>query len=287
MQPTLAPAPFEKALKGIGKLPPFSPVLTKVMASLSNDDVMISELADWVDKDTVLTGNVLRMANSAAYGRSGRVASVPHAITMLGTNRLRNIVLSLSVCNMMAQLKLPASWSTKQFNLHGVAVANMSDLIAQNAKIEYPEGAFVAGLLHDVGKLLLAISCPVEYTVVIAEAKREGRAFHDVEIEHFGFSHAEMSQKVMENWKLPIPVQMAGRFHHDPDAQETGAGLRELSRAVKLADLTVNALGIAAVADEREGTDPTPLLQAFGLGDKSERILKTFDRDMAAIRAIL
>ena len=277
----------EKALEGIGKLPPFSPVLTKLLASLAKDDIMVTELADWIEKDTVLTGNVMRMVNSAAYGRMGTVSSVRHAITILGTNRLRNIVLGLSVCNMMAQLKLPAGWSTKQFNLHAVAVANMSDLIVQNMVVEYSEGAFVAGLLHDVGKLLLAVTCPEEYANVIAECKREAAELYDVEIAHLAFSHAELSQKVLESWKLPIPVQVAARFHHNPDADSTAPGLTALSRALQLADFTVNALGVTAVADDREPKDPKPILQAFGLGDKCDRILKSFDQEMEAIRGIL
>jgi HD-like signal output (HDOD) protein len=277
----------DKALEGIGKLPPFSPVLTKLLASLAKDDIMVTELADWIEKDTVLTGNVMRMVNSAAYGRMGTVSSVRHAITILGTNRLRNIVLGLSVCNMMGQLKLPAGWSTKQFNLHAVAVANMSDLIVQNMPVDYAEGAFVAGLLHDVGKLLLAVACPEDYTGVITQAKREGMELYDVEIAQLGFSHAELSLRVLENWKLPIPVQVAARFHHTPEDDNTAPGLTGLSRAVQLADFTVNALAITAVADDREAKDPKPILQAFGLGDRCDRMIKTFDQEMEAIRGIL
>jgi len=277
----------DKALEGIGKLPPFSPVLTKLLASLAKDDIMVTELADWIEKDTVLTGNVMRMVNSAAYGRMGTVSSARHAITILGTNRLRNIVLGLSVCNMMAQLKLPAGWSTKQFNLHAVAVANMSDLIVQNMPVEYAEGAFVAGLLHDVGKLLLAVACPEDYTGVITQAKRDGMELYDVEIAQLGFSHAELSQRVLENWKLPIPVQVAARFHHMPEDDNTAPGLTGLSRAVQLADFTVNALAITAVADDREAKDPKPILQAYGLGDRCDRMLKSFDQEMEAIRGIL
>jgi len=274
-------------LEGIGKLPPFSPVLTKLLASLAKDDIMVTELADWIEKDTVLTGSVMRMVNSAAYGRMGTVSSVRHAITILGTNRLRNVVLGLSVCNMMSQLKLPAGWSTKQFNLHAVGVASMSDLIVQYMTIEYAEGAFVAGLLHDVGKLLLAVTCAEEYAAVIAEAKGAGKTLHEVEMEQFGFSHAELSQKVLENWKLPIPVQVAARFHHNPESDPTTKSLTALSRAIQVADFTVNAMGVTAVEEKREKQDPVQILTAFGLGERSERILTTFEKDMEAIRGLL
>jgi HD-like signal output (HDOD) protein len=163
----------------------------------------------------------------------------------------------------------------------------MSDLIVQNMTVEYAEGAFVAGLLHDVGKLLLAVSCPEEYALVIAESRREGRELYEVELAQLGFSHAELSQKVLENWKLPVPVQVSARFHHNPDADDTAPGLIALSRAIQIADFTVNALGVTAVADDRETKDPKPFLQAFGLGEKCERILKTFDQEMEAIRGLL
>jgi HD-like signal output (HDOD) protein len=287
--PTLLPdkSPREKALAGIGKLPPFSPVLTKLLAMLADDDIMVGELADWVEKDTVLTGNVLRMVNSAAYGRMGTVANVRHAIAMLGLSRVRNIVLSLSVCAAMTPLELPAGWSARHFNLHAVAVANLSDLIAQNTKVAYPDGAFVAGLLHDVGKLLLAVTCPNVYSYVIVETKREGRTFNDVELADLGFSHAELSERVVESWKLPVPVQVAVRYHHDPAAEENVTGLPSLSHVVQVADGCANAMGISAVADGRAAEDPTPLLQALGLGEKSERILQTFHKDMEAMRGIL
>ncbi|MBM3785552.1 MAG: HDOD domain-containing protein [Acidobacteria bacterium] len=294
MSTTAAPTSIrERAIQSISKLPPFSPVLTKLLASLSKDDIMVAELADWIEKDTVLTGNVMRIVNSAAYGRMGTVSSVRHAITILGTNRLRNIVLGLSVCNMLGQLKLPAGWSSRQFNMHSIAVANLADLLAQHLTIEYSEGAFVGGLLHDVGKLLLAVSCPDEYSAIISEARCENKEIYEVEILKLGLSHAELSQKVLETWKLPIPVQTAARFHHNPDADSTAPGLTALSRGIQMADYTVNALNIQAVADAGksgttpEASDPMVILQAFGLGDRADRILKDFEKEMESIKAIL
>lgn len=284
------PSLRERALQSIAKLPPFSPVLNKLLASLSKGDIMVSELADWIEKDTVLTGNVMRMVNSAAYGRMGTVSSVRHAITILGTNRLRNIVLGLSVCNLLGGLKLPAGWSSKQFNLHGIAVANMSDLVAQNMAIEYGEGAFVGGLLHDVGKLLLAVSCPDEYAAVITEARRDHKELHEVELAQLGFSHAELSLKVLEQWKLPLPIQKAVQLHHSPDRDSATPGQLSLSGGIQIGDFVVNALGIRAVSDtgaSGDQSDARVILQALGLGDKADRMIDTFEKDMEALRAVL
>lgn len=288
MSSLLAPSALrDKALDGIGKLPPFSPVLTRLLASLAKDDIMVTELADSIEKDTVLTGSVMRMVNSAAYGRMGSVSSVRHAITILGTNRLRNIVLGLSVCNMMSQLKLPAGWSTKQFNLHAVAVAIMSDLVAQTAAVDYAEGAFVAGLLHDVGKLLFAVSCPEQYSVAIAEARQAGLGLYEAESGLFGFSHADLSVAVLENWKLPDPVQTAARFHHTPGDAPVQSGVLSLTMALHVSNSAVNALGMAAIPDDRPSQDPSPILATLNLPDGGERLLQSFEQEMEAMKGLV
>jgi HD-like signal output (HDOD) protein len=87
----------EKALGQLGKLPPFSPVLSKLMASLADEDVSFSEIAGWIEKDTVLAGNMLRLVNSALYGLRGTVNSVRHAVSLLGLSRIRNTAMSISL----------------------------------------------------------------------------------------------------------------------------------------------------------------------------------------------
>jgi HD-like signal output (HDOD) protein len=276
----------EQVMEALSKLPPFSPVLTKLMASLAKEDVMVNELADWIEKDTVLTGNVLRMVNSAAYGRMGTISSVRHAIAILGTNRLRNIVMGLSVCNMMTNVKLPAAWSAKAFNRHSIAVATMADLIVQEVDVNYPEGAFVAGLLHDVGKLLLAVSAPGEYADILQGSRESGRAVYEEEMANWGFSHAVISQAVLAAWKLPEPVQAAALHHHNPEADDPCGSLMPLSRAVKLADLAVNALGMPASGDAVEPQNVVDWLEQAGFNGKSEKIVSAFEKEMQAMAGV-
>lgn len=277
----------EQVMEALSKLPPFSPVLTKLMASLAKEDVMVNELADWIEKDTVLTGNVLRMVNSAAYGHMGTVSSVRNAIAILGTNRLRNIVMGLSVCNMMTNVKLPAGWSGKAFNRHSIAVATMSDLVVQNLPVNYPEGGFVAGLLHDVGKLLLAVSAPGEYPEILAGSKETERDVYEVEMANWGFSHADISQAVLAAWKLPEPVQAAALYHHNPQADDPCGDLLTLSRAVQIADHAVNALGMPATGEAKEPQDVLEILEQAGVNGKSARMLSEFEKEMQAMAGVI
>src|SRR6266481_3905978 len=155
-----APNVRDRALVALGKLPPFSPILNRLIASLASEDVSFAKAADLIEKDTVLAGNILRLVNSALYGLRGTVNSIRHAISLLGIAKLRNATLSMSVARMWSQVKTPPGWSMASFNLHSVGVGILADLLAQGRAVEYSEGAFAAGLFHDLGLLLVALGLP-------------------------------------------------------------------------------------------------------------------------------
>src|SRR5438874_526997 len=146
----------DRIMGEIDKLPPFSPVLTRLLATLADDDVSFGQMAAIIETDAVLAGNLLRVVNSPLYGRIATINSVRHAVAIMGTNKIRNLVLGMSVARRWASARVPGSWNSKQFNVHSLAVAVLSDLVVLEAPVPYPEGAFTAGLLHDVGKLLIA-----------------------------------------------------------------------------------------------------------------------------------
>src|ERR1700730_11067454 len=153
----------ERALRALGQLPPFSTILNRLIASLASEDVSFAKIADLIEKDTVLAGNILRLVNSALYGLPRTVNSILHAVSLLGINKLRNAALSMSVSRMWNQIKTPPGWSMARFNLHSVGVGILSDLLAQRMDVPYGEGAFAAGLFHDLGLLLVAIGLHDEY----------------------------------------------------------------------------------------------------------------------------
>ncbi len=148
------------ALRSLDQLPPFSPILNRLMASLADEEVSFADIAALIERDTVLSANVLKLVNSALYGRRGTVSSVRAAVSILGLNKLRNAVLGLSVSRIWNRMKTPASWDMGRFNQHSAAVAVLADILVQQVEVEYPEGAFAAGLLHDLGRLIIATSLP-------------------------------------------------------------------------------------------------------------------------------
>lgn len=280
----------QKALGAIHKLPPFSPVLNKLLASLAGEDVSFSQLGDLIEKDTVLAGNVLRLVNSALYARRHEISSVRHALSVLGVDKLRNTVLAMSISRTLKQAVTPQAWSMQRFNEHSVAVALLSDQIAQHASVQYPEGAFVAGLFHDMGRLLIAMGLPDDFRRVHAAYQNGGHSWLECEVEALGFPHAALSAEALEVWKLPSPVVAAVGEHHDSLVAEPGqppvasGEPIPLGFALFVANHYVNSLGESVHADAREQESDACWIESLGLTPETrERMLAAFGAELSAI----
>ncbi len=235
----------DKALRTLGALPPFSPILNRLLASLAGEDMVFSKLADLIEKDAVVAGNILHLVNSALYARRGTINSVRHALSLLGINKLRNAVLGLSLARMWKQVRPAASWSMARFNLHSAATAILSDLLAQRLPVNYAEGAFIAGLLHDLGRLLIAVGLPAEHDLILEQHGKNGGAVSESERSVLGFAHPELSAQALAVWNLPEAIQFAARDHHGALQDAAGSGEWSLSRIVAAADQHVHSMGVS------------------------------------------
>lgn len=273
----------ERALSSLDRLPPFSPILNRLLATMSKEDVSFSQLADLIEKDTVLAGNVLRLVNSALYSFHGTVNSVRHAVSILGLNKLRNIAMSMSIARMWTQVRTPSGWSGARFNLHSVATAVLCDLISQHVTVPYPEGGFVAGLLHDIGKLLIAISLPDEYAKILEMMHAEDKPAIQCEMQLIGTTHTELTGAVLAKWNLPIPIQKAGMFHHNPE--EAAEGELHLAHLVRAADRIANDLGHSLAPSQIVEEPDNEYLEAIGLAEERESLIASFEPEFEAFKA--
>ncbi len=295
-----------KALRVLNELPPFSPIMNRLLASLAGEDVSFVKLADLIEKDTVIAGNLLHLVNSALYARRSTVNSVRHAVSVLGIAKLRNAILGMSVAGMWNKSRMPAAWSMKRFNMHSAAVALLSDLLAQHARVNYPEGAFVAGLFHDLGRLLIAAALPQENTRIwqrleaassttISSANQAANSSTLVECEEaiLGFTHADLSAAAVAFWKLPWPVQAAVAGHHGPwtgpwngEGQPAGGpegsadGEIALGQLVGAANQYVNSTGNSVSTDVRAGAADPDAIKALGIPlERLTRLLTEFQEE--------
>jgi HD-like signal output (HDOD) protein len=276
--------------KGLGQLPPFSPILNKLLASIASEDVRFSDLSTLIEKDTVLSGNVLRLVNSAAYARRGEINSVPHAVSVLGLNKLRNTLLGLSISRMWSGVKTPREWSHSRFNLHAVGTAVMADHLAQVVPVNYPEGAFVAGLFHDFGKLLIAAVKPGEFREVLELHALGGRTLPECETEILGGDHSQLSCLALERWNLPAPICTAVAYHHAPLAnpayeKEKEGATYHLAELLAAANQAVNAAGVSISANPAMPVEPpeTAIIAMAG-PDEGARIFAAFQKEFDSVR---
>ena len=277
----------DKILQSLSRLPPFSPVLNKVLASISQEDVSFAAISDFIESDTVLAGNILKIVNSAMHGRRGTVNSVRHAVSMLGMNKLRNAVLSMSIERMWSSVRTPPGWSMARFNLHSVSVGILCDVLAQRVRVEYPEGAFVAGLLHDVGRLLIAAAVPNDYQEVEKLYNLGGRSWCECETEILGFTHAEISAQALAMWNLPEPIRTAVGEHHSViwrPGSASGAAI-PLATLVFAADEYVRHAGTAIEPNQSQTDTPDPLPFLTLAGEKAESVLAAWTTEVQAVGA--
>ncbi len=286
--PTSGPATVrERSLYALGQLPPFSPVLNRLIASLAEEDVSFAKIADLIEKDTVLAGNILKLVNSALYGMSGTVNSIRHAVPLLGINKLRNAALSMSVTRMWGQVKTPAGWSTANFNRHSVGVGILADLLSQRLPVDYAEGAFAAGLFHDLGLLLVTIGLPEEFKQMSLLCQQSGQWTTEYEIQVLGMTHAELSAEALAQWNLPDQIQTAVRYHGSPELDPTPVEPSQLrlSGILNASDRYVKGLGVFVSLFENPAEDSAAALQQLGLGEQLPGILKEFDDEFTALKA--
>lgn len=264
--------------------------MNRLIASLAGGDIGLGKLADLVEKDTVISGNLLHLVNSALYARRGTINSVRHALSLLGIEKVRNVVLGMSITRMWNHVNMPPSLSMARFNIHSSAVAILGDCLAQRVAIDYGEGAFVAGLLHDLGRLLIALSLPVEHERIVEMHRQTGNPTCECEKFILGFSHAELSAEALAFWNLPEPIRTAVLYHHDPNADDTpGAKAIRLSRVLSVANEYTNSLGISILggdksADEAPREGDVKLFESLGLTeDKTLTLLDEFNTEREAM----
>lgn len=273
----------EKALGQLGKLPPFSPVLNKLMASLADEDVSFSEIAGCIEKDTVLAGNMLRLVNSALYGLRGTVNSVRHAVSLLGLARIRNTAMSISLGQLYVKLNTHPQWSHRQFNLRCVSEAIMADQLAQHMDVDYPEGGFAAGLLHHLGLLLAAIAIQAEFEQVRVGYADGTHTLEECELMYWGFAHTELSAAILREWNLPKPIQSAVRTDLPIPAQQVPAPLSKVVLAAgRLSDRL--AVPVQPWVRQPDGA-PMDIFEELRLEAKAEKIQDRFQVEFDAIRS--
>jgi HD-like signal output (HDOD) protein len=276
----------DRALHALYALPPLSPILHRVIASLAQENISFAKVAELIEKDIALAGKILQLVNSPLYSVSGSVSSVRHAIAILGVNKLRNTVLCFSSAQIWRSVKTAPGWSMAEFNHHAVSVAILADLLSQRLPGKGGAGTFAAGLFHDLGLLLIMLGLPAEYKQISLLCARDAQGSEEHELRVLGTTHAELSAEALAIWNLPASICSAVRYHMRPELDPEGSrgeGIA-LSRILHAANGYVGARSVGFCLIE-DGADDDRSLESLGLGDQVSGVVSEFENELAAIQA--
>jgi putative nucleotidyltransferase with HDIG domain len=219
---------LEQLLAGDPMLVSLPEVFMRIREVVSDPGSTVEEATAVIGKDPSLTAKLLKLVNSAFYARTlrisgglppGRVDTLSRAVMLLGLNQLSTLAMGVSVLPLFKDI--PAECiDMRQFWRHSVAVGVVTKLLAVRMGDPSPERFFVAGLLHDIGRLVLFKQAPGLAAEALGLAGREGRLLLDVEREIFGFDHAELGGRLLRKWRFPESLEQAVWRHHTPMAGE-------------------------------------------------------------------
>ncbi len=207
-----------KVLVGqLGTLPSFPSLYVEIMAEVDSPNTLIESIASTIAKDPAMTAKMLQIANSAAMGLACRISSPFEAVGFLGLATVRSLVLSAHIfsCFEHTQLK---GFSIQRLWEHATASGTLARMIMHQEQADASEAgdAYTAGLLHDIGKLMLAENLPEPFQRALALAAERQVPLHDAELEVFGATHAGVAAYLLGLWGLPAPIVEAVAFHHTP-----------------------------------------------------------------------
>lgn len=234
----------------IEQLPTLPAIAMEAIRMMEGDHSNFAALSTLLKNDQVLTARILHYANTARVS-ARKVASLSQALSLLGFRAVRTIVLSASVFdffsthNKIRKDKLVAFW------LHAAAVAITAEILADRLGFADPEEAYIAGLLHDIGKLVCYLLQPEEFAELCAELDRQGsssvrhNAPLDLEKAHLGTNHIDAGLLAARKWKLPEQLTASIWLHHQPVTETILPGPAGLSQLIRFADVlcTTHAIG--------------------------------------------
>lgn len=227
------------------QLPSLPNVVSELLSSFTAEDIDVDMIARQIARDQALTARVLRVANSSFYGLQNRVATIQEAVTVLGFRAVRSMVVAVGMSGAFRHEQCP-EFDDQVYLRHGVGTALAARVLASRVGVN-PDLAFTAGLLHDIGQLVLVSNFPQQYSKVLQYRKQHDCFLVQAERDVLGVDHAEVGGLLAEAWHFPPVLREAVGEHHAPASAAGGS----LANLIHVADLTAHALGLTGADDEQ------------------------------------
>ena len=270
MKREIADPSVRSAIGSIGALPCLPAVCHELTAMLARDDVSMQAIANVVEGDPGIVAKLLQVVNSSFFGVRRRIASVVDAVSYLGTEQLKNVVVSVAIASCLPPKA--ARFDAGAFHRHSLEVARLARAVAGHTEIQ--DTSVASALLHDVGKLAMASTMPLLFDAVTLRQEEAGASFEDVEAEMGSCGHARLGACLLDLWGIPFAV-VEGVLHAAKAPSLESAGVHTWD-AVHLAHRLL-AQGAAAFDNDADRR----YLARIGIADRMPALFATAAASMA------
>jgi HD-like signal output (HDOD) protein len=228
----------------IARMPSLSTTVIKVLETCNDPSASAYDLKRVISLDPVLTGRVLKLINSAYYSLGRQVASLTHAIILLGINNVKNLALSFTILDNFKDKRSGRAFSADEFWTHSLGVGVLAKSLAALKAVSSAarEEFFIAGLLHDLGKLPLQRQLAAEYYQVWDFARHNKNQLYQSEFLHLGLDHCAVGGKIAQKWRLGQSLIESLSHHHHPE--ESSEKTRDFVSIVSLANQWIKEFNI-------------------------------------------
>jgi len=263
-----------RKIENIKGLPTLPGVVQKISNMVENSTTSAEDIGRIISSDQVLTAKVLKLINSAFYGFPGRISSVTHGLVLIGFNVVKGLVLSASVFDMM-EGKMVGLWE------HSLGTAITSGIIAKRMNQKDPEEVSVAGLLHDIGKVVIKVSMPDKYEKILELVEEKEMPMLEAENKVLDFNHANVANWLCEKWNLPDNLKDPITYHHSPHLAKK---VPRQTAMIHLADILVKGIGHGQSGDRWVPPLDKEAWQTLNLSKEDiEEIIREMDTDLAMV----
>lgn len=212
----------ENFLSDVKQIPTLPDVYMRVKKAFEDPSVSVEYLADAIRYDQSLTISILRLANSPFFGFKQKISSINQAVMLVGLREVYSLVLSVSVMGIFPAKddKEEEFFPVQKFWEHSLGVAIAARTLGTMMNYPHPEELFVAGLIHDIGKMIEKLYLGDKFKEVCKKSKEQSRPLRELEMEVLGFTHSEVGQVLAEQWQFPNFLVQTTAHHHSPSLVE-------------------------------------------------------------------
>ena len=233
----MSPELSQKLAAAVDGMPAFPKSVQRILELARDVNSTPKDLVDVIDKDPVVTVKILKVVNSAYYSLPKQITSIGHAVVYLGFNTIKNLALSIAAIGMLPKDN-PSGFDVQQYLLHSLATAGIAKQLAHRVSDADPMDCFIAGLLHDFGKVVFAQFMPTEFKAALLDSQTQNLPLHLSLQKHIGADHFVVGAMLVEKWRFaPALIDTIGHQSlqtlHDTDMIACVFGANQISKRLK------------------------------------------------------